>query len=228
MKKILSISAALLLIFLTSCFEITEKASFNKDGSGHMELIINLQKLKSMLAMLESLGKQAEERKFDSQDPLISAINEFEPVKERLAAIAGLSNVTLVKDTVNYSAGYSFDFAHTEALNKAMNIIFTSKESEVSENTFFEFSRRILVRSSILQFDDMIKQDLNAESEDINNFKFLFEDMSYTMEYTFPKKVKRVSNPQSSLSPDNKTVSLTYYLYRENTNGNIAGNVIKF
>ena len=47
------------------------------------------------------------------------------------------------------------------------------------------------------------------EIAQMGDMKSLFEEMTYTLKYTFPRKIKSVSNKKAVISKDKKTVTLT-------------------
>ena len=199
-----------LLFQLTSCLEIYEKITFNKNGSGNASMILDLSKLKSTLDMIGRMGTPGN-REIRVDDPIWSAKSDFQVKLTKLQGVEGLSGCRIVEDTTKALIGFEFDFADITALNKAMNII-AEIDSNSIEKTYFEFQKRQLIRTDASDFDALNISNESQKQDDPLNVIPLFEDMKYIMEYTFPKKVKEVTNKGATLSLDQKTVILEYQI----------------
>jgi len=99
--------------------------------------------------------------------------------------------------------------------DQTMSRMGDSEVAKASENMFEyvdfsydgkTFSRRL--KDDYKQSDDGMEA-LNAEISEMGEAKEMFESMSYTLVYNFPKAVKSVTNENAEISKDGKTVTLT-------------------
>ena len=175
-------------------------------------MILDLSKIKSTLDLFGRMGTPGN-RDISVDDPIWSAKDDFEKKKAVLDDIPGISQCNILEDSVNATIGFEFDFKNIDVLNKAMNVV-AEVDSGKAEKVYFVYQKRQITRSPANDFDDL---DLSPseENQDIINILPLFEDMRYVMEYTFPKKVKSVSNEKATLSLDRKTVILNYEILKD-------------
>ncbi|MEH6535452.1 MAG: hypothetical protein V7719_03595 [Psychroserpens sp.] len=90
-----------------------------------------------------------------------------------------------------------------------------SEVAKASENMFkyidFSYDGKTFSRSLKADYeqstDDL--ESLNKEITQMGEAKDMFESMSYTLVYNFPKTVKSVTNDNAEISKDGKTVTLT-------------------
>ena len=89
-----------------------------------------------------------------------------------------------------------------------------SEVAKASESLFefveFSFDGKTFTRSLAEDYEKSSENldSLNEEINEMGDSKDMFESMSYTLVYNFPKAVKSVSNKNAEISKDGKTVTL--------------------
>jgi hypothetical protein len=225
--KVLSYLLTVFALFgLTGCFELEEKAHFNKDGSGNYQFTIDLAKLGSFINMMEALDQNYDNK--EESTPKDEIKEGFEKSKSELSGIKGISNVTAIEDEENFRFGFSFDFKDINALNAGMNKIFdVKKDGEPVDMTFFSFKKGRLQR---FEQDDMsdILNKANEDSEMEIDAGAFMKDFRFTTIYTFEEPIKNVSNQQVMLSPDRKTVTNSVQPFNTDSKNLSLQNIIDF
>lgn len=90
-----------------------------------------------------------------------------------------------------------------------------SEVAKASENMFeyidFSYDGKTFSRSLKKDYEQSSEdlEALNNEISEMGESKEMFESMSYTLIYNFPKAVKSVTNKNAEISNDGKTVTLT-------------------
>ena len=94
--------------------------------------------------------------------------------------------------------------------SKMDNSAFSKATENSLENVEFKFDGKTFSRHINPDYKPS-KENLEALDKEMNqmgNMKEMFESMSYTLRYNFPKKVATVSNSEAKISEDGKTVTL--------------------
>lgn len=82
--------------------------------------------------------------------------------------------------------------------------------SNTLENVDFSFDGQNFSRKFIPESKEKIDVEaINKEMEQLQEMKGLFEAMTYSVTYNFPKKIKKITNKNAKLSKDKKSVELT-------------------
>jgi hypothetical protein len=161
--------------------------------------------------------------KFESEKTPTEQINSaFEITSKKLLNINGISNVRSIEDTINYSFGIGFDFKDINVLNKAINKLFeddSSKKDIKKETTYFTWKNNKLTRLETLDTKSFLgktaalsgKNKNNDAMNSLFNFEKLFENISYSTNYTFENKISSSNNPNASLSSDSKNITIKCY-----------------
>ena len=210
------IGLVLIVLFCTSCFEIHEILNLRKDGTGTYQMIVDMSQSRAMLSMLESLG-ESDSVETEKKSPFEEIDESFLETKASLEEIEGIINVEAINDEENLKFGVQFEFLNSYALNKALNRINADKEATemVKEKVYFSFSKKTFERYNTENFaEDIMKGAGMGEEGDSLNIAMFFKDLSYSTEYTMPKKIKSMTNPDAVLSDDKRTVSVTYFPFR--------------
>ena len=202
------------IVCCTGCFDIEENAVVNKDGSGKFSFIINMEQFKSMMSLFGDTDKVfKEDPKKKNQDKQFGT--SIERTRRKLLNIPGVSNVKVIEDSVNYRFGIAFEYNSILTLNKAMNKLFEDDTATVTtEKKYVEWKDNTLIRYDLVDSKSLLGQTGGIGGDKKENPLFdaekLFAKVSYSTKYTFEQPVKP-DNPQSKLSPDMKTVSITCY-----------------
>ena len=210
-------------LVLTSCLHIVEEVTLRNDNTGNYKMTIDMSEIKSMMDALKDVGgdSTATDGSTDEttteepaeENSMADMGEELSGVSKSLRGVAGISNIQEMNDTANYKFGYSFDFASTEALNKAMKVINKEKyDSKVDE--VFKFNGKSFERLGAGDLGEEIKKALSenedAEAEaNMDMVKTFFADMTYKQVYHFPdRKVKKSSNTMSEITDDGHTLTI--------------------
>ncbi|MFA0962638.1 hypothetical protein AB9P05_12625 [Roseivirga sp. BDSF3-8] len=224
-RKLLPYLLSLVALFgFTGCFELEEKAHFNRDGSGTYQFTVDLGRLKSFIDMMDAMSEESEDAKSSPKEEIKDGFNE---TNEKLSRIRGISNIKPIEDEENFHFGLSFDFKDIDALNKAMNATFDiKKDGEPVDLDFFSFKNGRLERFEYQNLEEALKDAKDGEEIDLSGGSFM-DDFTYTTIYTFEKPVQNVSNQTVMLSPDRKTVTHSIHPFREGDTTTLH-NIIEF
>lgn len=78
------------------------------------------------------------------------------------------------------------------------------------ENVDFYFDGKSFSRKFMSESKEKIDVEaINKEMDQLKEMKDLFEAMTYSVTYNFPKKIKKVNNKNAKLSRDKKSIELT-------------------
>lgn len=104
----------LLTILLSGCFEIDERISIQKNGSGSYEMTFNLSKLRSQLNASDDSSKALFRQK------LIEAEKTLRMRTRYFEQLDGISEVAVIVDRESFVFGYRFAFDDVRQLNRAL------------------------------------------------------------------------------------------------------------
>ena len=189
-----------LLILCTSCFEIIEEVSFNKDGSGHVTLTMNLSKSKTKLnsmMLLDSVNNYKVPSKAEISKQITEAVN-------RVKKIEGISNL---KNTINFDEfifTVSCDFVDTDALNTVISNFSTRKDAAlIKENKHFDFNK------TQNTFTRNYHYNIAAAFEKTNmEDRKVFETASFTTIYRFETPIISSKNTTAKIAGSKKAIML--------------------
>lgn len=140
--------------------------------------------------------------------------------------------IKMNEDEDLFNFGFGSTFKSLETLPQALKNIEKAKKlsnkenaqaSKMSESAFAKSSENMLEKVGFTYdgktFKRFFKEEINEPSQEeidaLNNemnemgsMKSVFEEMSYTLVYNFPKQIKSVSNKNAKISNNKKTVSL--------------------
>jgi len=136
------------------------------------------------------------------------------------------------EETGDFNFGFGSTFKSLEELPQVFEKIEQAKKlnnkgnpqaDKMSESAFAKSSENMLEKVGFTYdgktFSRFLKEDvedasneemetLKSEMEEMGEMKEMFEEMSYTLVYNFPKKIKSVTNKNAKISGDGKTVTL--------------------
>lgn len=199
-KKFTPIFLTLTIFFsLSGCIEITEEASFNKDGSGNYALILDMSKAINELGLTDL-----------KQIPGGSA--QLDSLKKELGSVKGISDVKHSIDDKKGILKIGFKFADINALNEVMRM-----KNKVKDNTesYFSMVGKNFQRSKALpglapgvDLDQQI-EELKKDADDKVS-RALLGSIAYKSIYKFDRKIAQCSNNRAVISKNGKTVSLAF------------------
>jgi hypothetical protein len=214
MKKIIRTFLFAALVFTaTGCLDILEEITFNKDGSGTYVTAYDITELVDTYDMLDTTGKGRKdlERTLDST---------FEVLKKKTARINGVSAVSIDKSKKNVTK-LRLNFTNITVLNKVLN----QDKKLASEMNLYSQSKGRLSRKA-----SGVSSWLggNSEEDDDEMMSSVLSEMKYRIVYHLPKRVKKMTNEDATLSNDKKTVTLEVSHKEVKENTKTLANEIKF
>lgn len=196
----LLIGMILPVVLLTGCFEIVEEVTLHKDGSGHVELTMNLSKSKSRLnsiMLMDSINNYKVPTKAD-------ITSSFEKMVKEISKVKGVSNVSKKMDFNEYIFSVSCNFSNIEVLNQII-AHFSSDQKNIKAANLNQFAyntnTKTFTRSYEYNFAQEIKKVKAAD-------KKVLEGATITTIYRFPNSVASASNPSSKISGSKTAVML--------------------
>lgn len=213
--KNLSVFLSLFLgsVLFTGCFDLIEEVRYNKDGSGTYSFLMDMGEMKELLAMVMASDSTGA----GSLDSLGGFSKE---VVKKLEGLPGISDLEVIDDQEAFQFGYRFSFRDLDALNNALKESMEGQMAAGQEPTgedYFSMKRKEFRRLDPAGFQKIVKESMGSMGDDENSemAMMFLKDVSYRTIYHFERDVKKVSNPEASISEDQKTVTLTYFLFDE-------------
>ncbi len=210
---------------LVSC-QFTETMIMNEDGSGTMAVEVNLNEMMAFggSALTDSMSvkmdtiiamKQFLEAKKDS----ISKLSKTE--QDKLKKLENF-NIHMKMDTESSEMVYdiSTNFKDISEANDILNGLEQASNVMPSPDSNTEIKKEedspevvgvnYTFKKGVFKRDAYIK-DKKLHQQQVDSMKqaeALMSGSNYTLKYTFPKKIKKTSNPEATFSADGKTVTL--------------------
>lgn len=194
----------LFLITFTSCFEVREEVKMNADGSGSVNLTIDLSQSKNNLTNYMKAG-EVNGQKIPSQ---MEIEMELLKLKNVVSAIPGISNVGVEKDFKEFVFNLTGDFKDIKTLNNAVNTaVATMNKMPFPVKKFKHFNYTDGKFSRLFEYTD--DRMTEAEFDGLPSIpKLLMESAKVISIYRFETPVKKVTNKKAKLSPSKKAVML--------------------
>lgn len=203
--------------------QFSENLVLNEDGSGTMSVEVNM---KEMMAFSNLAEADSTVVKIDT----LVQIKRF--LEERKDSIAGLSleEQTRLKKLENFNLRVKMDSETSEmfynistsfnnvkdandivnGLNQVNNVIPSlgdpSKEN-ISVDVIgvtYSFNNKIFIRDAYIKDIKMHEQQLDS----LVQAEGFLGSVGYALNYTFPKPIKRASDPEATISNDKKSITL--------------------
>lgn len=232
-QKLLFISA---LAFTVISCQFTETMVMNEDGSGTISVEVNLNEMMafggaavtdSMTVKMDTIisMKQFMEEKKDS----ISQLSANE--QEKLRKLENFDiHMRMNSETSEMVYDISTKFKDISEANDILNGLEQASNlmpnTDVnSQETKKEDSPEIIgvnysYKKGVFKRDAYIKDKImhQQQVDSMQQAEAFMGGSNYTLNYTFPKKIKKASNPEATFSADKKTVSVqtTFIAYFKN------------
>ncbi|CAM3310992.1 hypothetical protein [Aequorivita lipolytica] len=210
----------------TSC-QFTETMVMNEDGSGTMTVEVNMNEMMAFggAAVTDSMEvkmdtivymKQFLEEKKDS----ISKLSAIE--QEKLKKLENFNiHIIMNSETSEMVYDISTKFKNIseandilngleQASNLMPNMDSNSQETKKEEDSpeiigvNYSFKKGTFKRDAYIKDKKMHQQQVDS----MKQAEAFMGGSNYTLNYTFPKKIKKTSNPEATFSEDKKTVSI--------------------
>lgn len=232
-QKLLFLSA---LAFTVISCQFTETMVMNEDGSGTISVEVNLNEMMafggaavtdSMTVKMDTIisMKQFMEEKKDS----ISQLSANEQQKLRKLENFNI-HMKMNSETSEMVYDISTKFKDISEANDILNGLEQASNlmpntDDNSQETKEEDSPEIIgvnysYKKGVFKRDAYIKDKImhQQQVDSMQQAEAFMGGSNYTLNYTFPKKIKKASNPDATFSADKKTVSVqtTFIAYFKN------------
>lgn len=189
---------SLLLIFsLSSCFEVIEDVTINKDGSGTFKINANFSessgKIKTCM-LLDSMFGVAMPNQVMIEENFAKAISQ-------LKNTAGITNIVTTQNFEDYLFSISYDFNNETTLNNSfLQIIQVFDKNGVLPYQPYSFNSKSFSRNH--------KKSLTQQQEEKLKKMFIevLQSARYISVYRLPTKVTSTSNTSSKISKSKRVV----------------------
>ncbi|MEL7531057.1 MAG: hypothetical protein AAFN10_07110 [Bacteroidota bacterium] len=178
MRKFFPLLFILCLSF-SSCLTITESYYFKKDGSGTMRFYVDFSEMETLLSYADR------EHEAQAMDDL-----SFVEVVKQLKQIDGIYEVTLLDEPEQYRWGVAYEFEHTVALNKALNILLINGQNQTF-HPFIEYHGQLFKSNHMM--NKFVMRDKLTEDERLAPLaEQVMKKMDYNIHYEFAQPIKVV------------------------------------
>ena len=213
----------ILAAVVTSC-QFTETMVMNADGTGTMSMELDLNQMMAFGGMSEV--ESAEEK----VDTIIRMKDFLEEKKDSISKLSKVDQQKL-KNLENYNIhinvdseekimkyDISIDFKNVSeandilsALEQVENIGPSSQKDEAEDKkedtpdiigVNYSFEKNTFKRDAYIKDEKLHKQQVDS----LKQTEAFFAGSLYTLNYTFPKKIKKASNPNAVFSNNKKTI----------------------
>jgi hypothetical protein len=193
--KILKTLILLLVISFTSC-TITQEFQFNKDFSGNTKLSIDMSSLIAMMAGMDSTGTKTKGMK-DSLDFVF---------KESIVKLdsLGIKNIKYGWEEGTHIMFVSYDFDNIETLNKSLNAS-NQGNAAFSQAISKEPHKYFTLKGKNLSYKGPKSTNQLGNNADMESMKDYYK---YVLIFNFERKIKKIDNPNVTLSGNNKKAEL--------------------
>ncbi|MFK8038224.1 MAG: hypothetical protein AB8B74_08050 [Crocinitomicaceae bacterium] len=198
MKGLQLFILAILTLSLTSCFEIIEDITINKNGTGKIKLIINASQSKTDINALMLLKEVN-----GYEVPSIQKINtKLKSLTDSIANTKGFSNVTSSFDTDNFIIVVEADFDKVARLNNGIFKLWNRYDSQNAiEEPYFSYSNNSFYRQSGKLFNLLYLRLKTADRK-------VLDGATYTALYRFDELIESQKNALAIISKNQKVVFL--------------------
>jgi hypothetical protein len=204
MQKIISyFSILFILVASTSCLEITETITVNKNKSGKMKYELNSGQAGGLFNIISGFLDISIEDK---------VIIEAEKLIVELRKQPGISNIRHEFNKRSGSYFLSFEFENSNSFNEALYRMAGSKKNIFTPG-YVNISNS---RFKKINFSPWLKRYLEKENIEIP-YTLLSEDIKFTSYTKFPDEIKRIKPTDTPIDKKNKTTIQTFKLSKLTT-----------
>jgi hypothetical protein len=194
--KITNSIIILIAVFFSSC-TITQEYTFNKDFSGSAKLSLDIASFMDMMEGMDSTGTSTAEMQ-DSLDFV------FKESAQKLDSV-GVKNIQFGWEKNSKILFMSYDFKDLEELNKALNASNTQNAAvskSISKEPHVYFTKK--GKKTLMYSGPKSDKDV-SDNKDMESMKDYYK---YAVIFKFKRKIKKIDNPNVTLSSDNKQAEL--------------------
>lgn len=201
MRSFKTLLLPLTLMFLfSSCFQVIEEITLKNDGSGEMQLTLNMSQSKSRLAsimLLDSVNGYKVPNEKDIQEYMNETV-------DFLKKSNGISNIKKSVDLKNYIISVSFSFKDVSNINGITQKLLSKQKSKGPGNSYF-FDKAAANFKRTYTYSSEMKTAYNKlKPKD----KEVFKTAGFTSIVRFENAISSNSNKQAVISPSGKAIML--------------------
>ena len=204
------------ILLFTSCFEVTEDLTFNKDMSGTFKLTLNLSKNKTQVSNFLALDSLR-----GNKIPSVADIDRsIDILVEDIKEISGVSNISSTKNFNDFILAIKFDFDKVSTLNTVIQHIaakHAKNQPDLAKTNFFTYNNGVFKRESEFDYTSLLTK--------LKNEPKLIETSTYTCIYRFDGNVTS-SNLAAKISPSGQAVMLKLRAHNLLKNHTLVENTI--
>lgn len=206
------------LFLLSSCIDLIDDLTINKDGSGILKITINVSKSKlkvNSLLALDSLNGQ--------RVPKIGEISEkIDFYADKIREKDGIKNVTISKNLDDFIFKFNIDFSNIEKLELALKEVLNEENSSWVNFEFdwIKWENNTLTRNNLKIPASQLRR---LKAEDVEALK----NGSYVSITRFQDPIIEFSNDLSKLSTDQRALMIKTSAYGLAENTQLLKNTIK-
>ncbi len=200
MKKVYKLLCIVLILSLTSCFEVVERITLRDNGSGSATFTLNMSKsrtkLKSVMKMETVNGKKVPSK--------LEIQNKVKRVETVVRSVPGISNVKTNLDFENFIGEFSCNFTDVAQLNEVVKAIQSEgliKKGLSTRNYYYSKEKKEFKRIHEVDLKSMYEKMSVAD-------KKVLEGANYTSVIKFDQPVESYSNQSAKLSKSKKGMLL--------------------
>ena len=204
----------------SSCFQIIEEINIASNGSGTVDLTVNLSASKTRVAsimLLDSINGYKVPAKQTIQ-------KEMDEVVAHLKSSRGISNVKKKIDFQNYIVSVSFAFENISNINNINQSVLKKLKINTINNSSYIYN----VPNNTFQRNYAHNKEATTQYNKLKpEVKNIFKEATYTSIYRFEKPIITSANPLAKISKTRKAVLLnTGILGLINGKTNISNTII--
>lgn len=185
---------------LQSCFDVIEQLFLKNDGSGNLQLVLNMSKSKTRLNSIIKM-KTVNGHDIPSKQEITQKVADIE---KTIKKTAGISNVKTAIDFDNYILTFNCSFTNVASLNNAVKNIGEkekSKQPGIDKNYEYDVAGKTFSRFN--------KTSLNNEYQKLSNAdREVFATANYTGIFRFENDIASATNKEGKLAANKKAVML--------------------
>lgn len=206
------------VLMLSSCVELIDDLTINRDGSGSLKLTINLSssklKINSYLALDSLNGKRV---------PKLNEITDkIDFYADKIKSKEGIKNVSVSKNTDDFIFKVNIDFSDIEQLEQALKEVINEENSSWVNFEFdwVKWENNTLTRNNIKIPEEQLRKLKAEEIEDLKKG-------TYTSITRFQDPIEKYSNELSKISANKLNIMIKTSAYGLAENTQLLKNVIK-
>jgi hypothetical protein len=203
LSKVALLLGCICCLSLSSCFELIEQLEFKKNGTGNLQVVLNMSRSRTRINSILKM-KSINGRDVPSKAEISNRVTDLE------RTIAGIPGITQAKSTIdfeNYIITLRCNFTQVQQLNSIAKKIREKENTPapVGNEQVYAYNAAAKMFSRINKY--FVKKDYEKLS---NADKEVFATAEYTALYKFEQNVSSTTNKDSRISANKKAVMLKH------------------